>query len=105
MELRTVPLNLFDQESCNAAVKTIVKEAGKLDAVIHNAGHMGMGPAESFSPEQFHSYYDINAVGAHRLNLAILPLMRKAHRGHIIWISSSSSRGGSGRSTPWSIVR
>ena len=40
VDLRTVPLNLFDQDSCNAAVKYILSDAGKLDAVVHNAGHV-----------------------------------------------------------------
>lgn len=57
---------------------------------------MGMGSVESFFAEQFMQYYNVNAIGAHRLNLAVLPLMRKAGCGHIIWVSSSSARGGSG---------
>ena len=40
VDLRTVPLNLFEQESCNAAVKFILNDAGRLDAVVHNAGHV-----------------------------------------------------------------
>lgn len=94
--LRHVVLDITNDSSVKAAVDTVISEAGRLDTVIHNAGHMGMGPAESFSAEQMHDYYEINAVGAHRLNQAVLPIMRKARRGHIIWVSSSSARGGSG---------
>ena len=94
--IREVILDITSKESIDAAVKKITSEADSIDCVVHNAGHMGMGPAESFSAEQFHSYYEINAVGAHRLNQAILPLMRKAGRGHIVWVSSSSAKGGSG---------
>ena len=94
--IRDVILDITDNDSIAAAIKKIVSEAGQLDCLVHNAGHMGTGPAEAFSPEQFHQYYEINAVGAHRLNQAVLPLMRKAGRGHIVWVSSSSARGGSG---------
>jgi NAD(P)-dependent dehydrogenase (short-subunit alcohol dehydrogenase family) len=94
--IRDVVLDITDKDCIDAAIKKILSETGQIDCVIHNAGHMGMGPAESFSAEQFHQYFDINAVGAHRLNQAVLPLMRKAGRGHIVWVSSSSSRGGSG---------
>jgi NAD(P)-dependent dehydrogenase (short-subunit alcohol dehydrogenase family) len=94
--VRDLVLDITDEKSIDAAIKKILSEAEQLDCVIHNAGHMGMGPAESFSAEQFHQYYEINAVGAHRLNQAVLPVMRKAGRGHIVWVSSSSARGGSG---------
>lgn len=94
--VRDVVLDITDKASIDAAIKKIISETGHIDVVVHNAGHMGMGPAEAFSAEQFLQYYDINAVGAHRLNQAVLPLMRKAGRGHIVWVSSSSARGGSG---------
>ena len=38
VDLRTVPLDLSDQKSCSDAVQTIIKDAGRLDAVVHNAG-------------------------------------------------------------------
>ena len=94
--IRWVPIDITDQTSVDAAVKQVISEVGHIDCLIHNAGHMNWGVAESYSAEQFHEYYDINVVGAHRLNLAILPSMRKAGRGHIVWVSSSSARGGSG---------
>lgn len=94
--VRNIVLDITDDVSIEAAIARIYAEAGRLDCLVHNAGHMGMGPMESFSAEQFHSYYEINAVGAHRLNRAVLPRMRKAGQGHIIWVSSSSARGGSG---------
>lgn len=94
--VHTVVLDITNKDSIDSAVAKILGEAGRIDCLIHNAGHMGMGPAEAFSAAQFHDYYEINTVGAHRLNQAVLPLMRKAGRGHIIWVSSSSSRGGSG---------
>lgn len=94
--IRDVVLDITSKESIDAALNMIISEAGQLDCVVHSAGHMGMGPAEAFSADQFHQYYEINAVGAHRLNQAVLPLMRKAGRGNIVWVSSSSARGGSG---------
>jgi len=35
---------------------------GRLDVVIHNAGHMVFGPAEAFTPEQFAELYDVNVL-------------------------------------------
>jgi NADP-dependent 3-hydroxy acid dehydrogenase YdfG len=96
VDLRTVPLNLFDQESCMKAVAFILKDAGKLDAVIHNAGHMNYGPGEAFTADQYLSLYDSNVVGTQRLNLAVLPYFRSQKKGHLIWISSTSVYGAKG---------
>jgi len=93
-DLRTVELDVTSQPSADAAMKTILAEAGRLDVVIHNAGHMSFGPAEAFTPEQFAELYDINVLSAQRVNRAVLPHMRERRNGLVVWVSSSSSRGG-----------
>lgn len=92
--LRTVELNVTDTTSVNAAIASIIQESGRLDVVVHNAGHMCYGPAESFTAEQLSAYYDVNTIGAHRVNLAALPHMRCAGSGLLVWVGSSSTSGG-----------
>lgn len=94
LDLRTVICDVVDTSSVNAAVETIIKDAGYLDVVIHNAGHGCLGPAEAFSPEDMMHYLDVNVLGAQRLNRAALPRMRAARKGLVVWVSSSSVRGG-----------
>jgi len=62
--------------------------------VIHNAGHMVFGPAEAFTPEQLAELYDINVLSTQRVNRAALPHLRKQGKGLLVWVSSSSSAGG-----------
>ena len=52
------------------------------------------GPAEAFTPEQFAQQYDVNVLGTQRVNRAVLPHMRSAKQGLLVWVSSSSSAGG-----------
>lgn len=94
VDLRSVQLDVTDEASVQAAVAHIISDKGSLDVVVHNAGHMVYGPAEAFTPEQWLNLYDINTVGVARLNRAAVPFMRKAGRGLLIYISSSSARGG-----------
>ncbi|MEH1892819.1 MAG: SDR family NAD(P)-dependent oxidoreductase [Nostoc sp.] len=94
VDLCTIELDVTSQESANAAVRTILDEEGRLDVVIHNAGHMAFGPAEAFTPEQFADLYNINVLGTQRVNRAALPILRAQGSGLVVWVSSTSTRGG-----------
>src|SRR5688572_16642201 len=94
VDLRSVELDIGAQASVDAAVETIISEQGSLDVVIHNAGHMVTGPAEAFTPEQIAELYDTNVVGTQRLNRAALPHLRAQGQGLVLWIGSTSTRGG-----------
>jgi len=94
VDLRTVELDVASQESVDAAIQQIVREGGRLDVVIHNAGHMVYGPAETFTPEQLAQIYDINVLSTQRVNRAALPFLRKQGNGLVVWVSSTSTRGG-----------
>ena len=94
VDLLTIELDVSKQDSVDKAVEAVVSAQGRLDVVIHNAGHMTFGPLEAFTPEQIASEYDINVVSTQRLNRAALPVMRKQRSGLIIWNSSSSAAGG-----------
>ncbi len=93
-DLRTIELDVASEASAAAAIEQIVAAHGRLDVVIHNAGHMVFGPAEAFTPEQLAELYDVNVLSTQRVNRAALPQLRKQRRGLVIWVSSSSSAGG-----------
>jgi NAD(P)-dependent dehydrogenase (short-subunit alcohol dehydrogenase family) len=94
VDLRTIELDVMSEESVNAAIQKIIADNGRLDVVIHNAGHMVFGPAEAFTPEQLAELYDINVLSTQRVNRVALPQLRKQKQGLVMWISSSSSAGG-----------
>ncbi|KJV35336.1 SDR family oxidoreductase [Luteibacter yeojuensis] len=94
VDLRVVELDVLSDASAKAAIDTVVGEAGSLDVLIHNAGHMVFGPAEAFTAEQYAQLYDVNVLGTQRVNRAALPAMRKRGKGLLLWVSSSSTRGG-----------
>jgi NAD(P)-dependent dehydrogenase (short-subunit alcohol dehydrogenase family) len=94
VDLRAIELDVQSERSASAAAEQIIAETGRIDVVVHNAGHMMFGPAESFTPEQFAQQYDVNVLGTQRVNRAVLPHMRKQKQGLLVWVSSSSSAGG-----------
>ena len=94
VDLRTVELDVQSQDSADAAITQIIAEAGHLDVIVHNAGHMMFGPVEAFSAEQLAQQYDVNVLGTQRVNRAALPHLRQQRQGLLVWVSSSSSAGG-----------
>lgn len=94
VDLRSVELDVANEASVEAGIAQVIAGEGRLDVIMHNAGHMSFGPAEAFTPEQFAQLYDINVLSTQWVNRAVLPHMRKLGKGLVIWISSSSTRGG-----------
>lgn len=94
VDLRSVELDVANEASVEAGIAQVIADERRLDVIMHNAGHMSFGPAEAFTPEQFAQLYDINVLSTQRVNRAVLPHMRKLGKGLVIWISSSSTRGG-----------
>src|SRR5215472_59664 len=94
VDIRSIDLDVEFQESVDRAVAQIIADNDGIDVLIHNAGQMAFGPAEAFTPEQFAELYDINVLSTQRVNRAVLPHMRRQANGLLVWVSSSSSAGG-----------
>ncbi|OZM83089.1 SDR family NAD(P)-dependent oxidoreductase [Pseudonocardia sp. MH-G8] len=89
VELRVVELDVTSQDSADAAVATVLREAGQLDVVVHNAGHLYVGYVEAFTAEDIAHLLDVNALGVQRVNRAALPHMRERRSGTLLYIGST----------------
>ncbi|WP_026790212.1 SDR family oxidoreductase [Pleomorphomonas oryzae] len=94
LALIPIALDVTSQPSADDAIARILADAGRLDVVIHNAGHMTFGPTEAFTPEQLARVYDVNVLGTQRVNRAALPHLRANGQALMLWVGSSSTRGG-----------
>lgn len=90
-DLHVVELDVQSQASADAAVSTILAEAGHLDTVVHNAGHLYVGYVEAFTAEDIAHLFDINAIGIQRVNRAALPHMRERGSGTLLYVGSTTS--------------
>ena len=93
-DLRPLELDVLSQASCDAAVAAVVAEQGRLDVVVQNAGHLVVGPTEAFTAEEVASVLDTNFLGAQRVLRAALPQLRAQESGLLLWISSTTTKGG-----------
>jgi NAD(P)-dependent dehydrogenase (short-subunit alcohol dehydrogenase family) len=94
VEIRSLELDVLSQDSADRAVRAIIEEQGRLDVVVHNAGHLVIGPTEAFTPEEIIRVFDTNLLGTQRVNRAALPHMRAQESGLLLWVSSTTVRGG-----------
>jgi NAD(P)-dependent dehydrogenase (short-subunit alcohol dehydrogenase family) len=88
-------MDVTDSASVDAAVAQIDFRAGGLGAVVNFAGILDLGPMMEISAERFSRTFEVNVVGTHRVNRAVLPLIQAGH-GRIVNISSEAAlhRGG-----------
>ncbi len=87
--VRVLALDVTSDESVANAIAGI---DAALDCVIHNAGMGVNGVAEASAPAQLSYVLDVNVVGVHRLNRAVLPAMRAQRSGLLIYVSSGLGR-------------
>jgi NAD(P)-dependent dehydrogenase (short-subunit alcohol dehydrogenase family) len=90
LDLGVIEMDVGNQASVDTAIERIVSEQGRLDVVIHHAGHMSYGPAEAFTVEQLGQLYDVNTLSTQRVNRAALPHLRAQRRGLLLWVSSTT---------------
>ena len=76
-------------------VESVVRDYGRIDVLINNAGFAVAGFAEDIQLEELRMQFETNFFGPVALTRAVLPVMRRQHSGHIIMISSIGGLHGS----------
>jgi NAD(P)-dependent dehydrogenase (short-subunit alcohol dehydrogenase family) len=91
---RLLALDVTDDGSMTAAVKTVMQETGRIDVLINNAGYGSYGALEDVPPEEARRQFDVNLFGLARLTQLVLPAMRAQRSGRIVNISSIGGKFG-----------
>jgi NAD(P)-dependent dehydrogenase (short-subunit alcohol dehydrogenase family) len=84
-----LPLDVTSDESVEAVVKELIRQEGRIDLLVNNAG-FGVAPAgaEESSIDQAKAVFETNFFGLIRMTRAVLPHMRRQGYGRIINIGS-----------------
>lgn len=81
-------MDVDDDASVRQGIDAILRKAGRLDAVVNNAGIGFAGAVEDTSIEEARAQFETNFFGVLRVCRAVLPIMRAQRSGMIINVSS-----------------
>lgn len=81
-------LDVQDEGSVAECVANVMRDYGRLDVLVNNAGAGQLGSTEQTPMTAVQRAMDINFFGVWRCTQAVLPIMRSARSGRIISISS-----------------
>jgi NAD(P)-dependent dehydrogenase (short-subunit alcohol dehydrogenase family) len=81
-------LDVRSDESVDACVHEVLREEGRVDVLINNAGYLLGGACEEATIEEAKAQLDTNFFGVVRMTQAVLPAMRGQRAGHILTTSS-----------------
>jgi NAD(P)-dependent dehydrogenase (short-subunit alcohol dehydrogenase family) len=81
-------LDVLDIASIDAAVNAGIRQFGRIDVLLNNAGYGAYGPLESFPRERIVKQFNTNVIGLLDVTRAVLPHFRKNKSGIVINISS-----------------
>jgi len=86
--MEPIRLDVRDEASVRAGVQTVFDQAGRIDALVNNAGSVVFGSLEETSIDEAKESFETNFFGVMRMCQAVLPIMRDQHLGRIVNISS-----------------
>jgi NAD(P)-dependent dehydrogenase (short-subunit alcohol dehydrogenase family) len=92
LELRRLDITHFD--TLVPTVESIVRDHGRIDVLVNNAGFSVAGFGEDLSLDDYRHQFETNFFATVAMSKAVLPVMRRQRAGHIIQVASVAGRVG-----------
>lgn len=103
------PLDVRDAAELDAAVERTVKEFGRLDIAVVNAGVVSTGPLAEVSDEAWDELVSTNLGGTFHTLRSVIPVMRRQRYGRVVVTASMGGRMGipnlaAYNATKWGVI-
>jgi short-subunit dehydrogenase len=85
-------LDVTKPETIEASIQSTIKDFGKIDALVNNAGFGADGVFELMDDAFIEKQFNTNVFGLMRVTRAIIPYFRKQNSGTIIQVASMAGR-------------
>ncbi|MBN2798944.1 MAG: SDR family NAD(P)-dependent oxidoreductase [Deltaproteobacteria bacterium] len=85
-------LDVTDPKQRERAVARVLREQGRLDALVNNAGVALGGFLEQVDEDELRQVLEVNLFGVWGMTVAVLPAMRSQRSGTVVNISSMAGR-------------
>ncbi len=83
-----VPTDVGKTDEVERMVAAAAEAFGRIDVLVNNAGFGFSGTIEETTEADMRELMDVNYMGTFNAIRAVLPIMRKQRRGHIVNVSS-----------------
>lgn len=88
VSVTTRALDVRDAQAVDRLVDAAAEELGRLDVVLQSAGVVAYGRFEEIPATVFDAVLATNVTGPGNVARAVLPLLRRQRRGHLILVGS-----------------
>jgi NAD(P)-dependent dehydrogenase (short-subunit alcohol dehydrogenase family) len=85
-------IDITEIDSLPEMIAAIVRDQGRIDVLVNNAGFGSGGFSEDMSLAEIRQQMETNFFGSVAMTKAVLPVMRKQRSGHIIQVTSVAGR-------------
>jgi NAD(P)-dependent dehydrogenase (short-subunit alcohol dehydrogenase family) len=102
---RAYACDVADPASAERAFDAVRKDLGDPDVLVYNAGSGVWGTVEDATPADFESAWRVNTLGGFLSSKQVIPAMKRARRGSIVFIGATASRKGGPKSAAFSSAK
>lgn len=91
---RAFACDVAAEASMASAFAAVRRDLGEVDTLIYNAGSGSWGTVEDATAADFEAAWRVNALGAFLASKEVIPAMKSAGSGNIVFIGATASRRG-----------
>jgi NAD(P)-dependent dehydrogenase (short-subunit alcohol dehydrogenase family) len=93
-DARAYECDVADETSVKETFARVRAELGEVDVLVYNAGSGSWGSIEEITPEAFEAAWRVNALGSLLVARQVIPAMKRAGAGSIIFIGATAVPAG-----------
>ncbi len=104
-DARAYACDVTDAASVSRAFDAIRRDLGDPEVLVYNAGSGVWGSIEEATAADFEYAWRVNALGGMLASKQVIPAMKRAGRGSIVFVGATASRKGGPRSAAFSSAK